>query len=192
LLAFQIKSVRLEILDGDITAQDVDAVVNAANNHFWMGAGVAGALKARAGHEIEQEAMRQGPVAPGQCVITGGGRLAARHVIHAAVMGQDLVTSGELIGTATRNSLALAEQRGLTSIAFPLFGTGVGGYSIADAARVMIDEFRACEARHETSHSLSLVRLVAFGQPAYRVVATVAAERLGTPLDGPPDCPISG
>lgn len=192
MLAFQIESVRLEILDGDITTQDVDAVVNAANNHFWMGAGVAGALKARGGQEIEQQAMQQGPIAPGLCVITGGGRLAARHVIHAAVMGQDLVTSGELIGTATRNSLALAEQQRLASIAFPLFGTGVGGYSIVDAARVMIDEFKAHEARQEREHSLTLIRLVAFGQAAYRTVAAVGAERLGAPLDGPPDCPISG
>jgi O-acetyl-ADP-ribose deacetylase len=187
LLAFQIRTVRLEILDGDITIQDVDAVVNAANNHFWMGAGVAGALKARGGREIEQEAMQQGPVPPGQCVLTGGGRLAARHVVHAAVMGQELVTSGELIRTATRNSLVLAEQRGLASIAFPLFGTGVGGYSIADAGRVMIEAFQAHQAR-----ALTLIRLVAFGQAAYRTVAAVAAERLGTPLDGPPDCPISG
>jgi O-acetyl-ADP-ribose deacetylase (regulator of RNase III) len=192
LLAFQIRSARLEILDGDITIQDVDAVVNAANNHFWMGAGVAGALKARGGPEIEREAMQKGPVAPGQCVITGGGRLTARHVIHAAVMGQTLVTSGELIQTATRNSLALAEQRALTSIAFPLFGTGVGGYSIVDAARVMIEEFDAHEARQERNHSLALIRLVAFGQAAYRTVAAVAADRLGTPVDGPPDCPISG
>ena len=189
MLAFQIRSVRLEILDGDITIQDVDAVVNAANNHFWMGAGVAGAIKARGGQAIEQEAMQQGPVTPGQCVITGGGSLAARLVIHAAVMGQSLVTSGELIGAATRNSLALAEKQGLTSIAFPLFGTGVGGYSIADAARVMIDEFQDGLVGN---HSLTLIRLVAFGQPAYRTAAAVAAERLGMPLDGPPDCPISG
>jgi O-acetyl-ADP-ribose deacetylase (regulator of RNase III) len=187
LLAFQIGPARLEILDGDITAQDVDAVVNAANNHFWMGAGVAGALKARGGPGIEREAMQLGPVAPGQCVITGGGTLAAKYVIHAAVMGQDLTTSADLIAAATRNSLALADDRGLASMAFPLFGTGVGGYSIADASRVMIDAFTAHQTR-----ALTLIRLVAFGQPAYRTAAAVAGKRLGTPLDGPPDCPISG
>ena len=82
--------IRIEIIEGDITAQDTDAIVNAANNHFWMGAGVAGAIKRRGGPEIEAEAMRQGPVEPGECVITSGGRLAATHVIHAAVMGQAL------------------------------------------------------------------------------------------------------
>src|SRR5262245_22449005 len=101
----------------------MDAVVNAANNHFWMGAGVAGALKARGGAAIESEAMAQGPVEPGECVITSGGRLKARHVIHAAVMGQDLQTSAAIIERATRNSLALAAQHQLTSIAFPAFGT---------------------------------------------------------------------
>jgi O-acetyl-ADP-ribose deacetylase (regulator of RNase III) len=119
--------------------------------------------------------------------MTGGGRLAARRVVHAAVMGQDLVTSEELIRTATRNSLALAESRGLTSIAFPLFGTGVGGYSIADAGRVMIEAFQVHQAR-----ALTEIRLVAFGQEAYRTVAGVAGERLGPALPGPPDCPISG
>ncbi len=76
-----------------------------------MGAGVAGALKARGGPAIEAEAMAQGPVEPGECVVTSGGRLAARYVIHAAVMGQDLRTSAALIAQATRNSLALAEDR---------------------------------------------------------------------------------
>jgi len=187
LIAFSVGTIRLEILDGDISAQDVDAVVNAANNHFWMGAGVAGALKARGGQEIEREAMRLGPVEPGRCVITSGGRLPARHVIHAAVMGQDLTTSGELIARATRNSLALAENGNLSSLAFPLFGTGVGGYSIAECSRTMIEVFRAHQAR-----TVTLIRLVAFGQPAYRSAASVAAERLGPALPGPPDGPISG
>jgi O-acetyl-ADP-ribose deacetylase (regulator of RNase III) len=187
LISFSLGNTRLEILDGDIAAQDVDAVVNAANNHFWMGAGVAGALKARGGQDIEREAMAQGPVEPGRCVITRGGRLTARHVIHAAVMGQDLVTSAEVIAVATRNSLDLAEAQGLSSVAFPLFGTGVGGFSVAVCSRAMIDVFRGHQAR-----SLTLIRLLAFGQPAYRTLAAVAAERLGPALPGPIDCPISG
>src|SRR5881394_2136987 len=118
MIAFDIPPLRLEIADGDIAAEPADAVVNAANNHFWMGAGVAGALKARGGVEIEAEAMAQGPVDPGACVITSGGRLPARHVIHAAVMGQDLRTSADLIARATTGSLALAETHQLASIAF--------------------------------------------------------------------------
>jgi len=189
LIAFELPPLVLEIADGDIAAQHTDAVVNAANNEFWMGSGVAGALKARGGQTIEAEAMAQGPVEPGECVITSGGHLPARWVIHAAVMGQDLRTSAALIERATRNSLAIAEARGVASIAFPAFGTGVGGFAIDECARVMIAAIRA----HVTAASaLRLVRFVLFGLPAYRVAAEVAGELLGPPLDGPPDCPVSG
>jgi O-acetyl-ADP-ribose deacetylase (regulator of RNase III) len=187
LIAFSTGSLRLELLDGDIATQDVDAVVNAANNHFWMGAGVAGALKARGGQEIEREAMALGPVEPGHAVVTTAGRLRARRVIHAAVMGQDLVTSAALITKATRSSLELADAEGMSSIAFPLFGTGVGGFSVGECSRHMLDVIATFHPR-----SLTLVRVVAFGLPAYRTLAAVAAERLGPALPGPVDCPISG
>ena len=161
--------ITVEIIDGDISAQDTDAIVNAANNHFWMGAGVAGAIKRRGGDEIEAEAMRQGPVEPGECVITSAGRLAAKHVIHAAVMGQDLRTSASLIDRATRNALALADQHGLTSIALPAFGTGVGGFPLDECARVMIAAVRA-----HLPKSLRLVRFVLYGQQAYDTFVNVS------------------
>ena len=187
MLAFDLRPLTLEVAAGDLAAERVDAVVNAANNHFWMGAGVAGALKARGGAEIEAQAMAQGPVDPGACVITPGGRLPARHVIHAAVMGQDLHTSADIIARATASSLALAEEHQLASVAFPAFGTGVGGFPIDRCARIMIEAIRDHRAR-----SIRLVRLILFGEAAYRTVAVVASELLGTPLEGAPDCPISG
>src|SRR5712691_11463093 len=110
-----------------------------------MGGGVAGAIKRRGGEAIEAEAMRQGPVEPGECVITSGGRLASTHVIHAAVMGQDLETSASLIERATRHALALADEHGLTSIALPAFGTGVGGFPLDECARIMIAAARGFE-----------------------------------------------
>jgi O-acetyl-ADP-ribose deacetylase (regulator of RNase III) len=189
MISFLIPPLTVEIADGDIAAQTTDAVVNAANNAFWMGSGVAGALKARGGQTIEAEAMAQGPVEPGECVVTSGGRLAARYVIHAAVMGQDLRTSASLIERATRNSLALAEARQIASIAFPAFGTGVGGFAIDECARVMLTAIRSSV---EATRSLRLVRLVLFGLPAYRAFVEVAGELFGPPLDGPPDCPVSG
>lgn len=131
-------SVFLRIVQGDITDQKVDAIVNAANNRLWMGAGVAGAIKRRGGEEIEREAVRQGPIPVGEAVVTGAGRLPARWVIHAAVMGQDLKTGEREIRDATRNALRRAEEKGLRSIAFPALGTGVGGFPLRDAARVML------------------------------------------------------
>ena len=189
MISFSIPPLTLEIADGDIAAEQTDAVVNAANNHFWMGAGVAGALKARGGASIEAEAMAQGPVDVGECVITSGGRLPARHVIHAAVMGQDLRTSAEIIDRATRNALALSDERGLTSLSLPAFGTGVGGFPLDECADIVIAAIRD---RAAVATSLRLVRFVLFGQRAYRQVAEVAGGMLGRPLDGPADCPISG
>ena len=178
----------LEIADGDLAAEATDAVINAANNHFWMGGGVAGALKARGGQAIEVEAMAQGPVEPGECVITSGGTLRARHVIHAAVMGQDLQTSAGLIERATRNALRLAASRQLVSVAFPAFGTGVGAFPPAECAQIML---RAIAAHATGATSLRRVRLVLFGQAMYRTFAEAAASLLGRPLDGAPDCPLS-
>ena len=176
MIAFRLPPLTLEIVDGDLAAEQTDAIVNAANNAFWMGAGVAGAIKARGGIEIEREAMAQGPVEPGECVVTSGGRLAARYVIHAAVMGQDLRTSSSVIERATANALAAVDQRGLESIAFPAFGTGVGGFPLDECARIMIGAIRE---RAATLTSLRLVKLVLFGQTAYRSFADVARELIG-------------
>jgi len=178
----------IEVADGDLAAESTDAVVNAANNAFWMGGGVAGALKARGGQAIEAEAMAQGPVEPGECVITSGGNLRARHVIHAAVMGQDLRTSAAFIERATRSALELAAARQLVSIAFPAFGTGVGGFPPKECAQIMI---KAIAAHATGATSLRRVRLVLFGQAMYRTFAEAAPSLLGRPLDGAPDCPLS-
>lgn len=135
----QVGGTTLEVVQGDITAYAVDAIVNAANNHLWMGAGVAGAIKRKGGQVIEDEAVRQGPIPIGEAVVTSGGALQARYVIHAAAMGQDLTTTADLIRQATRNSCARAAELGVASLAFPALGTGVGGFSVGEAARVMLD-----------------------------------------------------
>ena len=137
----------LEVVAGDITALDVDAIANAANNQLWMGAGVAGAIKRAGGEEIEREAVAKGPVDVGTAVATGAGRLPARWVIHGAVMGQDLVTSAELIRRTTLACLQLADELGCESLALPAFGTGVGGFSLEVCARLMVGEARSFEPR---------------------------------------------
>lgn len=132
----------IKVTQGDITELSLDAIVNAANNHLWMGSGVAGAIKRKGGIIIEEEAVARGPVQVGQAVVTGAGALKARFVIHAAAMGQDLSTDEQKVRTATRNALLRAEELGLSSIAFPALGTGVGGLGFDTVSRVMVSEVR--------------------------------------------------
>jgi O-acetyl-ADP-ribose deacetylase (regulator of RNase III) len=133
----------LEIVVGDIALLDVDAIVNAANNELWMGAGVAGAIKRVGGQEVEQEAMRKGPIAVGDAVATGGGTLAAKWVIHAAVMGHDLSTDANFIAQATYRALEVADQLSAHSLALPALGTGVGGFPIYACTSIMVGRVRA-------------------------------------------------
>jgi O-acetyl-ADP-ribose deacetylase (regulator of RNase III) len=132
--------IKIELFRGDITQLELDALVNAANNHLWMGAGVACAIKRTGGSQIEAEAVSQGPIPVGEAVVTGSGNLKAKYVIHAAVMGQDLTTDADKIRQATGNSLLRAAELGIESIAFPALGTGVGGFPIEKCARIMINE----------------------------------------------------
>ena len=150
-----------ECLEGDITEQDTDAIVNAANNHLWMGAGVAGAIKRKGGQGIEEEAVRLGPVAVGDAAVTSAGLLRARYVIHAACMGQDLRTDRDAIRRATLQSLRRAEELKLRSISFPALGTGVGGFPTAECARIMLTE--AAEFL-KTAATMELIRFVLFGK----------------------------
>lgn len=133
----------LVAITGDITAVDTDAIVNAANNELWMGSGVAGAIKAAGGEEIEREAMAQGPIRVGQAVATGAGRLPYQAVIHAAAMGFEdgraVPASAETVRAATTAALDLCAQHGWASVAFPALGTGVGGLGMATCARVMVE-----------------------------------------------------
>ncbi len=154
-------SVQIEVVEGDITALEVDAIANAANDRLWMGAGVAGAIKRAGGDDIERQAVALGPIALGDAVATDAGRLPAKHVIHAAVMGQDLATDGEIVGAATRRSLEVADELGATSLALPAFGTGVGGFPLEEAAEIMIREVRGYEPK-----SLERVLFAVFGAQA--------------------------
>ena len=131
---------KIDVQQGDITRVKVGAVVNAANNHLWMGGGVAGALKRAGGPEVESEALTKGPIPVGDAAVTTAGRLPARYIIHAAVMGQDLQTDAEKIRQATKNSLVRADELEIRTIAFPALGTGVGGFPLGECARIMIGE----------------------------------------------------
>jgi O-acetyl-ADP-ribose deacetylase (regulator of RNase III) len=161
---------RLEVVEGDITGLEVDAIANAANNALWMGAGVAGAIKLAGGEEIEREAVALGPIEVGGAVSTGAGRLRAKHVIHGAVMGQDLRTNGELVRSTTQSCLELADELGCGSLALPAFGTGVGGFPLEECARIMVAAARA----HQPS-SLERVVFAVFGDEARRTFEAALA-----------------
>ena len=163
----------LEVRDGDIAAVEADAIANAANDHLWMGAGVAGAIKRAGGEEIEREAMAQGPIELGTAVATTAGRLPARWVIHGAVMGPDLRTSADLVRRTTRSCLELADELGCRSLALPAFGTGVGGFPLGECARLMVAEARSFEPR-----SLELVIFAVFGREAYDVFSSAVSSPL--------------
>lgn len=161
-----LSGVRIRVVQGDITDTEADAIVNAANNHLWMGAGVAGAIKRKGGKEIEDEAMKKGPISIGEAVVTSAGKLKAKYVIHAAVMGQDLKTNEEYIKNATQNSLKRAEELKIESIAFPAFGTGVGGFAMNKCAQIMLDQVRDFSKK---TRYLKEVLFVLFDKESYDI-----------------------
>jgi len=171
----KVKVGRTEIIiaRGDITDWEVDAVVNAANSHLWMGAGVAGAIKKKGGVIIEEEAVRQGPIEVGEAVLTTAGNLAATHVIHAAAMGQDLKTDAQKITQAARSSLNLADKHRLTSIAFPALGTGVGGFPPGQAAEAMLGA--VLEHLKASSTSLQKIVFVLYQDEAFKAFTDTLA-----------------
>ena len=157
-MTVQKAGVLVECVRGDIAAQaDIDAVVNAANAELMPGSGVAGALHSAAGPGLAEECRALAPIRPGQAVISGGHDLPNRHVIHCLgpVYGED-EPSDRLLGDCFRQALALADQHGLTSIAFPAISTGVFGYPMADAAAV------AMKAVAESLPDMQSVRRVRF------------------------------
>ena len=155
--------VKIEVVQGDITSQDdVVAIVNAANARLESGGGVAGAVHGAAGPGLAKEARPLGPIEPGEAVITGGHGLPNRYVIHALgpVYGQDQ-PEDELLANCYRNALALAEERGIESVAFPAISTGIFGYPLEEAAEVAL---RVVIGEAESLQSVRLVRFVLFGK----------------------------
>jgi O-acetyl-ADP-ribose deacetylase (regulator of RNase III) len=151
---------RIFIQQGDITDMDVDAIVNAANNDLILGAGVAGAILRKGGESIQKECNAIGSIPVGYAAITGGGKLKARHVIHAASMGLgDEPTTAKSLRTSTAHSLRLAAERKLKSIAFPAVGTGVSGFPMDECAQIMLTE----AAQHlKSGTSLEAISFVLF------------------------------
>jgi O-acetyl-ADP-ribose deacetylase (regulator of RNase III) len=154
---------KIRILQGDLTDQDADAIVNAANNDLQLGGGVAGAIRRKGGPGIQIECDRIGPIPLGEAAVTAGGSLRARWVIHAASMRLGEPTEEKPLRLAARASLLRAKEKGLRSIAFPAVGTGIAGFPMRRCAEVMIEE----AVRHlKGETSLEEVRFVLYDAPA--------------------------
>ena len=140
---------RLEVAQADVTTLEVDAIANAANTQLAHGGGVAAAIARAGGPEIQSESNERAPIGLGEAVETGAGAMPARWVIHAATMELGGPTSADIIERATRSTLAVAERLGCRSLALVAYGTGVGGFPLDEAARIMVHAAREHEGALE-------------------------------------------
>jgi len=127
------------IISGDLVEQEVDAIVNAANNDLQLGGGVAGAIRRAGGPAIQDECDAHGAVHVGEAAITGAGRLRAHYVIHAASMSLGGRTTRASLKSSMDDTFRLAQQHSMTTIAIPAVGTGIAGFPIDECARVMAE-----------------------------------------------------
>ncbi len=140
---------QLEVMQADVTKLEVDAIANAANTQLMHGGGVAGAISRAGGPEVQRESDERAPIGLGEAVETTAGAMPARWVIHAATMELGGPTSAQIIEQATQATLAKAEDLGARSLALVAFGTGVGGFPLDEAARIMVAAARDHEGKLE-------------------------------------------
>jgi len=161
---------RISILEGDITDQHVDAIVNAANSALVLGSGVAGAIRDKGGPSIQAECNAQGSIEVGRAAVTGAGALSARYVIHAAAMAPGERATEAAVGSAAEHALELANARNCYSVALPAVGAGVGGLGLQRCAEVLLEVARAHLAGETTVEE---IRFVLWGEPAFRLFESV-------------------
>jgi len=161
---------RITLVEGDITDQTVDAIVNAANSALALGTGVAGAIAAKGGPTIQAECDAHGPIEVGEAAVTGAGDLHAKYVIHAAGMPPGGRADEASVRGSVVASLRLAEEKGCRTVAFPAIGAGIAGFSMQRCAEISLEEAR----RHlDAGSGIEEIRFVLFGEPAYRVFEMV-------------------
>ncbi len=165
---------RIVLKRSDITEEDTEAIVNAANSHLQHGGGVAGAIVRKGGRVIQDESDRVGYVPVGSAAITSGGKLKARFVIHAVGPRMGEGDEDQKLTNATESSLRLADEKGIRSVSFPAISTGIFGYPIDRCAPIMLDTVR----KHCTGKTgITEVRFCLYDEPALHVFVK-AADRL--------------
>lgn len=172
-MKIQIHQTAVVLKRSDITEEDTDAIVNAANSHLQHGGGVAGAIVRKGGDVIQRESDRVGHVPVGSAAITGAGRLKARHVIHAVGPRMGEGNEDEKLRNATLASLRVAEQNNIQTIAFPAISTGIFGYPIDRCSRIMLT---AVKEYCESSTAISEIRFCLFDSDALQVFEQAAKE----------------
>lgn len=157
----------IHIAQGDLTTYAVDAIVNAANSDLILGGGLAGAIRRKGGPDIQAECNRNAPVEVGQAVLTGAGKLPAKHVIHQASMSLGDRTTAKGLRDSTRAVLKIAEETpDIRTLAFPAVGTGIAGFGIRQCAEIMLDEVH----KHVASGTkLTDIYFVLFGAEACEI-----------------------
>jgi len=167
---FQISKLIVEVLEGDITNVEADAIVNAANRYLKHGGGVAGAIVRRGGIEIQRESdkyvKKYGPVPVGCVAVTGAGKLKAKYVIHAVGPRYGEKNGDSKLAMAIRNAVLKADKLGLKSLALPAISTGIYGYPLEKCADIMAETFREVA---EELNSLNRIIVVLYGGKAYEI-----------------------
>lgn len=160
-----------DVIQGDIAAQEADVLVNAAGTSLEMGSGVAGALRRRAGQEINEEATEKGPIDLGEVAVTDAYDLEAEYVIHAAAMPHygDGQATAESIHDATHNSLQRADELGCESLVIPALGCGVAGFSLEEGARIIAETITDYDPE-----TLEDVRVIAYADEEFETIREVA------------------
>ncbi len=157
----------VELVKGDITDLEVDAIVNAANSQLILGAGVAGAIKRKGGPRIQAECNNLGPINVGFAVITTGGNLLAKHVIHAVGPTDDMINKDKLLESAVKNSLILAQKYKLKSIALPAISTGIFGFPMIPASQIIL---KACmDVAKNDPKSLEQIKICLFDDKSFLI-----------------------
>jgi len=174
---------QLALWNGDICDLEVDAIVTPANVTLWMSTGVAGAIKRRGGDAIELAAVRQAPVPLGGAIVTDAGSLAARWIIHAVSLDSQRRTSADTIERAVRSALARARELGIETLAIPALGTGVGGFPLAEGARITVATVRAEVTRQPRLRTVTFALRGAAAYEAFRLALT-APVAAGAPASG--------
>ena len=174
---FKVKDSVLELTRGDITLEETQAIVNAANKALSPGGGVSGAIHMAAGPELWQEAKTLGGCGTGEARLTGGHRLKAEYVIHTVgpvYSGKE--SDSKQLRQSYYNSLDLARENGIVSIAFPSISTGIFGYPVKEASRIALDTIISFLGEHQ---EIKLVRMVLFSQDDYLVYRTTLEDITG-------------